>query len=81
MVAPPQTNTKFVDARRTEISVPLSFRDLDGAAAHVSPATQRKEITMDKWTILSNSKVVRVSASATTLVAVATIAGAGWKWN
>jgi len=36
---------------------------------------------MDKWTILSNSKTVRVAASATTLVAVATIAGAGWKWN
>ena len=36
---------------------------------------------MDKWTILTNSKTVRVAASATTLVAVATIAGAGWKWN
>ena len=36
---------------------------------------------MDKWTILSNSKVARIAASATTLVAVAAIAGAGWKWN
>jgi len=35
---------------------------------------------MDKWTILSNSKVVRITASAATLVAVATIAGAGYKW-
>ena len=35
---------------------------------------------MDKWTILSNSKVVRVAASSTTLIAVAAIAGAGWKW-
>jgi len=35
---------------------------------------------MDKWTIFSNSKVVRVAASASTLVAVAAIAGAGWKW-
>ena len=35
---------------------------------------------MDKWTILSNSKVVRIAASATTLVAVATVAGAGLKW-
>jgi hypothetical protein len=36
---------------------------------------------MDKWTVIASSKVVRVAASATTLVAVATIAGAGWKWN
>lgn len=36
---------------------------------------------MDKWTILSNSKVVRISASAATLVAVAATVGAGWKWN
>jgi hypothetical protein len=35
---------------------------------------------MDKWTILSNSKVVRVAASASTLIAVAAVAGAGWKW-
>jgi hypothetical protein len=47
----------------------------------VSSATQNKEITMDKWTILASSKAVRVTASATTLVAVATIVGAGWKWN
>ena len=35
---------------------------------------------MDKWTIIANSKVARVTASSTTLVAVAAIAGAGWKW-
>ncbi len=35
---------------------------------------------MDKWTIFSNSKVVRIAVSASTVVAVATIAGAGWKW-
>jgi hypothetical protein len=35
---------------------------------------------MDKWTIFSNSKVVRITASAGTLVAVATLVGAGWKW-
>jgi hypothetical protein len=35
---------------------------------------------MDKWTIFNNSKVVRITASAGTLVAVATLVGAGWKW-
>lgn len=35
---------------------------------------------MDEWTILS-SKVARNSASATTLVAAATIVDARWKWN
>jgi len=35
---------------------------------------------MDKWNILTNSKIVRISASASTLIAVAAIAGAGWKW-
>ena len=34
---------------------------------------------MDKWTVFS-SKVVRITASASTLVAVAAIVGAGWKW-
>lgn len=36
---------------------------------------------MNKWTIFQNSKVVRVTASAGTLVAVAAIVGAGFKWN
>lgn len=36
---------------------------------------------MDKWTVFATSKVVRISASASTLVAVAAIVGAGWKWN
>ena len=35
---------------------------------------------MDKWTVFSNSKVVRITASATTLVAIAAVVGAGWKW-
>jgi hypothetical protein len=35
---------------------------------------------MDKWTVVNNSKVVRVTASAATVVAVATVVGAGWKW-
>ena len=36
---------------------------------------------MDKWTIFNNSKVVRITASASTVVAVAALAGAGFKWN
>ncbi len=36
---------------------------------------------MKKWNLLNNSKVVRATASASTLVAVAVIAGAGFKWN
>lgn len=36
---------------------------------------------MNKWTIFQNSKAVRVAASAGTLVAVAAIVGAGFKWN
>jgi hypothetical protein len=35
---------------------------------------------MDKWRILKNSTIVRCVASAGTLVAVAALAGAGWKW-
>lgn len=35
---------------------------------------------MDKWTILSSSTIVRIAATSTTLVAVAAIVGAGWKW-
>jgi hypothetical protein len=35
---------------------------------------------MDKWTVFSSSKIVRITASASTLVAVAAIVGAGWKW-
>lgn len=35
---------------------------------------------MDKWRNLKSSVVVRVTASAGTLVAVAALVGAGWKW-
>ncbi len=35
---------------------------------------------MNKWSIFNNSKVVRATASAGTIVAVAAIVGAGWKW-
>jgi hypothetical protein len=35
---------------------------------------------MNKWTIIRESAAVRIGASATTLVAVAAIVGAGFKW-
>jgi hypothetical protein len=35
---------------------------------------------MDKWTVFQSSKIVRITASASTLVAVAAIVGAGYKW-
>ena len=36
---------------------------------------------MDRWTILTSSRLLRIAFSATTLVVAATIAGAGWMWN
>jgi len=35
---------------------------------------------MQKWTAFQKSTVVRVSASAGTIIAVAALAGAGFKW-
>lgn len=35
---------------------------------------------MDKWKIFENSTVVRIAAGAGTLIAVAVLAGAGYKW-
>ncbi len=36
---------------------------------------------MNKWKIAQNSLTVRVAASATTVVAIAAVVGAGWKWG
>ncbi len=36
---------------------------------------------MKKWNLLNNSTVVRATASASTIVAVAVIVGAGFKWT
>jgi len=35
---------------------------------------------MDKWRIAKNSTIIRIAASAGTIVAVAALAGAGLKW-
>lgn len=35
---------------------------------------------MDKWRSTSRNTVIRISASAATLVAAAAIVGAGFKW-
>ncbi len=36
---------------------------------------------MNKWNLFQNSKVVRVTASAGTIIAVVAVVGAGYKWN
>jgi len=36
---------------------------------------------MDKWRSVKNSTIIRVTASASTLVALAALVGAGYKWN
>jgi hypothetical protein len=36
---------------------------------------------MQKWNAFQKSAAVRVAASAGTIIAVAAIVGAGWKWN
>jgi len=43
------------------------------------PETRERTI-MDKWRIAKNSTIVRIAASAGTIVAVAALAGAGLKW-
>jgi hypothetical protein len=35
---------------------------------------------MNKWRLLKNSTVVRITASTGTLIAVAALVGAGYKW-
>lgn len=40
-----------------------------------------EEDIMDKWKIIADTKIARVGASAATLIAVAAVVGAGWKWN
>ncbi|GMA35716.1 hypothetical protein GCM10025876_19200 [Demequina litorisediminis] len=49
-------------------------------ATHIVPLSPG-ESPMKKWNLLNNSKVVRATASASTIVAVAVIVGAGYKWN
>ncbi len=36
---------------------------------------------MGKWTKIKDSVTIRVAASASTIAAVAVVAGAGVKWN
>jgi hypothetical protein len=35
---------------------------------------------MDKWTILTSSRPLRIAASATTIVVAAAISDTRWKW-
>lgn len=36
---------------------------------------------MDKWTIFQSSRIVRITASAGTVIALAALVGAGFKWD
>jgi len=70
---------QYDDGRHPSSPSILSVRNAwAGGLADAVP--QREKTIMDKWTIFTNSKTVRIAASASTVVAVATIAGAGWKW-
>jgi len=47
----------------------------------LSSSLYLEEDIMDKWKIVAESKIARVGASAATLIAVAAVVGAGWKWG
>ena len=51
-----------------------------GAASVVFAKPPWKGTIMDKWRSVKNSTIIRVTASASTLVALAALAGAGFKW-
>jgi hypothetical protein len=50
------------------------------SAANAARIPERKRTIMDKWRIAKNSTIIRIAASAGTIVAVAALAGAGFKW-
>ena len=58
---------------------PSALGELGGAESSSSHAP--KENKVSKWTALKNNAIVKVSASAGTLVAVAVVVAAGYKWN
>lgn len=71
-----QSDKNYDGAHHKIVADTLSVREFGSVRRlHI-----RKERSMHKWNIFQNSTVVRITASAGTLVAVAAIAGAGWKW-
>jgi len=56
-------------------------RSMAGAASVADANPPSKGTIMDKWRIVKNSTIIRVTASLGTLVAFAALAGAGYKWN
>ena len=52
-----------------------------GRLRSCSPNPPWKGTIMDKWRSAKNSTIIRITASASTLVALAALAGAGVKWN
>ena len=57
------------------------LREWQGRLLPQTPSHVRGERSMDKWRILKNNMIVRYATSASTLVAVAVLVGAGNKWN
>ncbi|MBC7291165.1 MAG: hypothetical protein H5T83_07500 [Actinotalea sp.] len=51
-----------------------------GTARGPVTAETKGRTIMDKWRTAKNSTIVRISASAATLIAAAATVGAGWKW-
>ena len=54
-----------------------------GGAAPAAIATripERVRTIVNKWRTAKNSTIIRIAASAGTIVAVAALAGAGFKW-
>ena len=80
MVAPVAADKKNGDvAGHPDPREPSAFGGQGGADA--SSTHPPKENTVSKWTAFKSSTIVKVSASAGTLVAVAVVVGAGFKWN
>jgi hypothetical protein len=44
-------------------------------------APESQGVHMDKWKIIKDSKIAQIGASAGTVIAVAAIVGAGFKWG
>ncbi len=76
-----QPDNTIDDVRSLSLPSTLSVRELARLATAMCIVSTEQERYMNKWTILQNSKVIRITASAGTLVAVATLVGAGYKWS
>ncbi len=71
-----------VDGKRMpRESAPRVVGAWQGRLRSHTPTPPWKGSIMDKWRSVKNSTIIRVTTSVGTLVALAALAGAGWKWN